>query len=154
MFHFFSPEFCPSENMIFIFLPFLANALNVTGHGKTDVQGRFWETTYDCEGKNVKILVTMALQNVDVLVVLDFSSFWGFGVNLTAHEKRVKSKADGLGSKWTVLWGKTGRSKRLKLNGYESNWAVQKTNSERSAKVEGHEIQKWTVHFGLNNRLV
>ena len=54
-------EFYLSENMIFIFLPFLANALNITGHGRTDVQGRFWETTYDCKGKNVKILVTMAL---------------------------------------------------------------------------------------------
>ena len=64
--------------MIFIFLPFLANALNVTGHGRTDVQGRFWETTYDCKGKNVKILVTRALEDVDVLVVLDF--FFVLGV--------------------------------------------------------------------------
>ena len=37
--HFFIIEFYLSENMIFIFLPFLANALNVTGHGRTDVQG-------------------------------------------------------------------------------------------------------------------
>ena len=59
--HFFIIEFYLSENMIFIFLPFLANALNITGHGRLDVQGRFWETTYNCKGKNVKILVTRAL---------------------------------------------------------------------------------------------
>ena len=58
---------------------------------------------------------------------------------------------DGLGPKWTVrgglgpVLGQTGRSKRLKLDGHEPNWTVQKTKSGRSAKVDGPEIQKWTV---------
>ena len=41
--------------MIFILLPFLTDALNVTGHARKDVEGRFWDETYDCEGKNVEI---------------------------------------------------------------------------------------------------
>jgi len=36
--------------MIFILLPLLTRALNVTGYARTDVQGRFWEETYDCQG--------------------------------------------------------------------------------------------------------
>ena len=51
-----------SENMIFIFLPFLVNALNVTGHERVSQRGFIWgNNNYDCEGKNVKILVTRAL---------------------------------------------------------------------------------------------
>ena len=42
--------------MIFILLPFLTDALNVTGHARTDIKGRFWDETYDCEGKNVKCI--------------------------------------------------------------------------------------------------
>ena len=53
---------CLSENMIFIFLPFLVNALNVTGHERVSQRGLIWgNNNYDCEGKNVKILVTRAL---------------------------------------------------------------------------------------------
>ena len=45
--------------MIFIFLPFLVNALNVTGHERVSQRGFIWgNKKYDCEGKNVKILVT------------------------------------------------------------------------------------------------
>ena len=52
---------------------------------------------------------------------------------------------DGLESKWTVREGSTERSKRLKLDGHVSNWTVQKTQSGRSAKVDGPEIREWTV---------
>ena len=34
--------------MIFTLLPLLANAANITGHDRTDIKGRFWDTTYDC----------------------------------------------------------------------------------------------------------
>jgi len=44
------------EIMIFILLPLLTSALNVTGHARTDVQGRFWEETYDCQGKGAQLL--------------------------------------------------------------------------------------------------
>ena len=53
-FHLFLFGSCLLESMIFILLPFLTNALNVTGHGRTDIKGRYWDTTYDCKGKNVK----------------------------------------------------------------------------------------------------
>ena len=45
--------------------------------------------------------------------------------------ERVNSKVDGIGSKQMVRGGLTERSKRLKLDGHESNWAVQTTKSER-----------------------
>ena len=48
---------CLLEIMIFILLPLLTRALNVTGHARTDIQGRFWEETYDCQGKGVQLLV-------------------------------------------------------------------------------------------------
>ena len=35
--------------MILILLPFLTNAAHETGHDRTDIKGRFWETTYDCD---------------------------------------------------------------------------------------------------------
>ena len=57
----------------------------------------------------------------------------------------VKTYVDGLVSKWTVLGGRTGQSKRLNLEGDESNWKVKKTLSGRSEKVGSPEIQKWTV---------
>ena len=40
--------------MIFILLPFLTDALNVTSHASTDVKGRFLDISEDCEGKNVQ----------------------------------------------------------------------------------------------------
>ena len=36
----------------------------------------------------------------------------------------VKSKVDGLGSKWMVHGGYTELSKRLKVDGHILNWAV------------------------------
>ena len=45
------------EIMIFILLPLLTRALNVTGYARTDVQGRFWEETYDCQGKCAQLLM-------------------------------------------------------------------------------------------------
>ena len=57
----------------------------------------------------------------------------------------VKTYVDGLVSKWTVLGGRSGQSKRLNLEGHESNWKVKKTKSGRSEKVDSPEIQKWTV---------
>ena len=35
---------------------------------------------------------------------------------------------------------------RSKVDGLEPNWMVQKTQSGRSAKVDGPEIQKWADH--------
>ena len=58
---------------------------------------------------------------------------------------------NGSGLKWTVL-GQTGRSKRLKVDGLRPKWTVQKTQSGRSAKVDGPEIQKWTVQREMTVR--
>ena len=43
---------CKRKIMIFILLPLLTSALNVTGHDRTDVKGRYWEETYECYDKH------------------------------------------------------------------------------------------------------
>ena len=53
---------------------------------------------------------------------------------------------------WAVHGGLTGRSKRLKVDGFRPKWTVQKTQSGRSAKVDGPEIQKWTVQREMTLR--
>ena len=50
--------------------------------------------------------------------------------------KWVKSKIDGLGSKWTIQEGATGQSKRLKLDGHFTNWTVHKAKTSRSKGME------------------
>ena len=54
-------------------------------------------------------------------------------IYLRNRPERVRSKVDGLGSKWTVPVGLTGRSKRLKVDGPEK------------FKVDGPKIKKWMV---------
>ena len=67
------------------------------------------------------------------------------GTSLRRILELVKSKMNGLGSRWKVHGGSTGRSEGLKLDSHVSNWTVQKTQSGRSAKVDGPEIRKWTA---------
>ena len=59
--------------MIFILLPFLTDALNVTGHARTDVKGRFWDETYDCEGKNVEIRLQFTYYTVYSYTVYSYT---------------------------------------------------------------------------------
>ena len=79
----------------------------------------------------------------------------------------VRSKVDGLGSKWTIKGGGvwTWRSRRLKVDGLESKWIVQKTMSGRSAswpragsrrskrlEVNGSKGSKWTSQKAESGR--
>ena len=69
--------------------------------------------------------------------------------------KRVKSKKDGLDSKWTIQGGATGQSKRLKLDGpKDSKWTVQKAKTSRSKGMEmyGQERWNWTVKRSKTGR--
>ena len=50
-----------SKIMIFILLPILGNTQNVTGYDRTDIKGRFWEETYDCDDKSAHIVLMMCL---------------------------------------------------------------------------------------------
>ena len=87
---------------------------------------------------------------------------------------RVKSKVNGLGSKWTVHGGLTERSKRLKVDGQISKWTVwERGRSEikKTRQPKWMKLDEWnlrdeigrsnklkvssrTVHFGANDRPV
>ena len=68
-------------------------------------------------------------------------------VNLRPNDRKiwVEVKVDGLGWKWTVRRGESGRSKWRKVDGFEWKWTVQNAKKWTVLESGRSKIRKWTV---------